>query len=168
MAAHHAADAAGRERRLARPAHSAARGAGRRRPAGDVEEHLLEVVAAVAAQQLGGRALVDQAARACSISTLRHSRSTSAMLCEASSIVARVLALVALEVAAHPVGGVGIERGRGLVEQQQLGPVDQRLGQHHAGLLPGRQPAGRAVEQLLQIEVARASSAMRASARSTP
>ena len=76
-------------------------------------------------------------------------RSTSAMLCEASTTVAPWLAAIALELGAHPVGGVGIERGRRLVEQQQLGLVEQRLGEAHARLLPGRQlavaadPAGR-------------------------
>jgi len=48
------------------------------------------------------------------------------------------LAPVVLNMAAHPVGGVGIERRRRFVEQQQLGFVDQRLGESDAGLLPGR------------------------------
>ena len=96
-----------------------------------------------------------------SISTWCASRSTSPMLCEASSTVACVRGLVALEMAAQLVGGVGVERGRGLVEQQQLGLVDQRLGEQHAGLLPGRQPAERAVEEGLEVEVARRAPAMR-------
>ena len=90
---------------------------------------------------------------ACSRITSSHSRSTSAMLCEASRIVACGLALVVLEVAAHPVGGVGIERGRRLVEQQHVGLVDQRLGQRHARLLAGRQLAGRAVEERRDLHV---------------
>ena len=63
--------------------------------------------------------------------------------------MARVRGLVALEMAAQLVGGVGVERGGGLVEQQELGLVDQRLGEQHAGLLPGREPAERAVEERL-------------------
>ena len=58
-----------------------------------------------------------------------------------------------LEMAAHPVGGVGIERGGGLVEQQNVRRVDQRLGERDAGLLPGRELADRPVEELRQIEI---------------
>ena len=53
----------------------------------------------------------------------------------------------------HPVGGIGIERGRRLVEQQQLRLVDQRLRQRDAGLLPGRELAVGAIEEILQVEV---------------
>jgi hypothetical protein len=61
--------------------------------------------------------------------------------------------LVVLEIAPDHVGGVRIERGGRLIEQQQLGPVDQGLRQQHPGLLPGRQPAGRAIEEGREIEV---------------
>ena len=62
------------------------------------------------------------------------------------------LAAIVLEPAAHPVGSVGIERGGRLVEQQDLRLVDQRLRERHAGLLAGRQLAGRPVEEFVQVE----------------
>ena len=54
---------------------------------------------------------------------------------------------------ADPVGGIGIERRRRLVQQQQLGLVDQRLRQRHAGLLPGRELAVGAVEEFAEVEI---------------
>ena len=60
---------------------------------------------------------------------------------------------VGLEMLPHPVGGIGIERGGRLVEQQQLRLVDQRLRQRHAGLLPGRELAVGAVEEIVEIEI---------------
>ncbi len=65
------------------------------------------------------------------------------------------LAAVAFEMAAHPVGGVGIERGGRLVEQQHIRIVDQRLGERDPRLLSGRKAAGRTVEQIGEIELAR-------------
>ena len=84
--------------------------------------------------------------------TRSHSRSTSAMLCEAEQHRGMAVAAVAVEPGPHPVGGIGIERGRRLVEQQQFRGVDQRFGERHPGLLPGRKLAGRAVEQIGQIK----------------
>ena len=52
-----------------------------------------------------------------------------------------------------PVGGIGIERRRRLVQQQQLRLVDQRLRQRHAGLLPGGELAVGAVEEVVEIEI---------------
>ena len=52
-----------------------------------------------------------------------------------------------------PVGGIGIERGGRLVQQQQFGLVDQRLGQRHARLLPGGEFAVGAVEEVAEIEI---------------
>ena len=60
---------------------------------------------------------------------------------------------IELELGAHPVGGVGIERGGGLVEHQQLGLVEQRLGEAHARLLPGRELAVGPVEQVGEPEL---------------
>ena len=60
---------------------------------------------------------------------------------------------VVLQMLPHPVGGIGIERGRRLVEQQQLRLVDQRLRQRDAGLLSGREFAVGAIEEILQVEV---------------
>ena len=70
------------------------------------------------------------------------------MLCEASSMVAPLAVAVMLETAAHPVGGVGIERGGRFVEQQHVGMVEQRLGDRHAGLLAGADslPVGRSMK----------------------
>ena len=42
----------------------------------------------------------------------------------------------------HGPGGGGVERSRGLVEQQHLRLERQRPGEHHALLLPDRQPRG--------------------------
>ena len=52
-----------------------------------------------------------------------------------------------------PVGGIGVERRRRLVQQQQLGLVDQRLRQRHARLLPGGKLAVGAVEEIAEIEI---------------
>ena len=60
---------------------------------------------------------------------------------------------VVLQMLPHPVGGIGIERGRRLVQQQQLRLVDQRLRQRDAGLLPGRELAVGAVEEIAEIEI---------------
>ena len=85
--------------------------------------------------------------------TRSASRSTSAMLCEANSSVAPRLSRIILELPPDPVGGVGVERGGRLVEQKQLRRVEQRLGEADAGLLAGRQLAGRAVEQRLDLQI---------------
>src|SRR3984893_9909957 len=61
----------------------------------------------------------------------------------------------ALEMRAHPVGGVGVERGGRLVEKQDLRRIDQRLGKRDAGLLPRRKLAGGTVDELRQVELAR-------------
>src|SRR5207249_2100762 len=50
-----------------------------------------------------------------------------------------LLAAQAGDVRAHPRGHVGVQTQRGLVEKEQLGLVDERLGQRHALLEPGRQ-----------------------------
>ena len=64
-------------------------------------------------------------------------------------------------------GGVRIERGGRLVEQQQFRIVEQRLGQRDAGFLPGGKPAGRPVEKILQREIL-ASRAIFSSRSATP
>ncbi len=59
---------------------------------------------------------------------------------------------------AHPIGRIRIERGGRLVEQQNLGFVQKRLGERHARLLPGRELTGRAIEQIFKGEILRKSS----------
>ena len=58
-----------------------------------------------------------------------------------------------LELGAHPIRGIRIERGCRLVEQQQFGIVDQRLGESHAGFLPGREAPARTIEKLDEREI---------------
>ena len=60
---------------------------------------------------------------------------------------------IGLQMLPDPVGGIGIERRRRLVQQQQFGLVDQRLCQRHAGLLPGGELAIGAVEEVAEIEI---------------
>ena len=91
--------------------------------------------------------------------TRSASRSTSAMLWEANRIVAPRACGIVLQLSPDPVGGVGVERGGRLVEQQQLRRIEQRLGEPDARLLPRRQLAGGAVEQL---RISRRSSARKA------
>ena len=120
----------------------------------DVEEHLFEIAAAVAREQARRRVVVLDAA------ALHHDDAVAQPLDLAHVVRGEqdggaALAAIALEPAAHPVGGVGIERGGRLVEQQNLGLVDQRLGERDAGLLAGRQLAGRPVEELAEVEFVR-------------
>jgi len=65
------------------------------------------------------------------------------------------LAPEGLKPPANPVRGVRIERGGRLVEQQNLGLVDQRLGQRDARLLPRREAAGGPIEKDLERETRR-------------
>ena len=62
---------------------------------------------------------------------------------------------VILQMLPHPVGGIWIERGRRLVQQQQLRLVDQRLCQCDAGLLAGGEFSIGAVEEVIEIEIGR-------------
>ena len=63
-------------------------------------------------------------------------------------------ALIALEIGAHPVGRIGIEARRRLVEQQHLGLVEQRLRQRRRGSSgPTTGSAGLRLEQRLQVEI---------------
>jgi hypothetical protein len=60
---------------------------------------------------------------------------------------------IGLEVLPDPVGGIGIERSRRFVQQQQFGLVDQRFRQRDAGLLSRRKLAVGAVEEVAEIEI---------------
>ncbi len=68
-------------------------------------------------------------------------------------MVAPLFGAIFLELGAHPVGGVGIERSGRLVEQQHLRMIEQRLGERDARLLAGRQFAGRPVEEIVEVEL---------------
>ena len=55
----------------------------------------------------------------------------------------------------HPIAGQGIQRGEGLIEQQQPGLAPQRPGQRHALRLPARErqrPGGQAMAQAHFLE----------------
>ena len=86
--------------------------------AGDVEEHLLQILAPVARRADRPGCRDRRCGPVFSISTSVQSRSTSAMLCEASRIGAAAFAAVALQPGAHQIAGVGIEAGGRLVQQQ--------------------------------------------------
>ena len=63
------------------------------------------------------------------------------------------LSLVFDQVTADAVGDVRVERSGRLVEQQHLGPVQQRLGHRHARALASGQRAVMAFEQLGEFEL---------------
>ena len=60
---------------------------------------------------------------------------------------------IGLEMPPDPVGGIGIERGRRFVQQQQFGLVDERFRQRDPRLLPGRELAVGTVEEVAEIEI---------------
>jgi hypothetical protein len=103
---------------------------------GDGEEHLLQIAAAEAGDQRLRRLVGDDAA------FLQHDHALGHPL-DLRHVVrgehhgGGADPAVILELGAHPVRRIGIERGGGLVEQQQLGLVDERLGEADARLLPG-------------------------------
>ena len=117
-----------------------------------VEKHLFQRSPSIGRDQSGRRLVLDDAA-------LMKQNDAVGQPLDLGHVVRREqqrrpagLGIV-LELAPHPVGGVRIERGRGLVEQEQIGRVEQGLGKPHARLLAGRQLAGRAVEQRLDLQV---------------
>ena len=124
----------------------------RRSPARDVEKHFLQRRAVVARHDLVGAVVVLDAAAL-------HDDDAVAQPLHLQHVVRRqqnggVMGLAVVgEMLPHPVGGIRIERGRRLVEQQQLRLVDQRFRQRDAGLLPGRELAVGAVEEVVEIEV---------------
>jgi hypothetical protein len=63
------------------------------------------------------------------------------------------VAPMGLEVGAHPIRRVRIERGCRLVEQQQFGIVDQCLGESHARFLSRREAPARTIEKLDKREI---------------
>src|SRR5262249_1310295 len=104
----------------------------------DVEKHLLQRLAAVADEQAARRVVL------LAMPPL-HDGAALAQPLDLGHVVGGeqhgrpALPAKALEVGAHPVGGVGIERGGRLVEQQHLWRIDQRFRERDAGLLPGRE-----------------------------
>jgi hypothetical protein len=119
-----------------------------------VEEHLLHVLAPEAFDQLTRAAALEHPAG------LQQDHVVAQPLDFAHVVRSQQdrgagLALIVLQVGPHPIRRVGIERRRGLVEQQHVGFVDQRLGKRHAGLLSGRQLAGLAVEELRNLHLVR-------------
>ena len=131
---------------------SASTGSGSSMPARDVEKHFFHRVAAVALDQLRGRSLVHDVARA------QHDH-VGAHPLDLAHVVRReqhraaARSLVVLEVGAHSVADVRIERGRWLVEQQHVGPVEQRLGKRDARALAGRQLPVGTLQQIDQVEL---------------
>ena len=92
--------------------------------------------------------------------TRSHSRSTSAMLWEASSTVAPRSWRKRSSRPRTQSAVSGSSEAVGSSSSSTSGRIDQRLGERHAGLLPGRELAGRAVERSARSRSS-ASSAMR-------
>ena len=61
------------------------------------------------------------------------------------------LALQALDLGAHGQAQGGVEVGERLVEQQELGPLDERAGERHALLLAARKLGRAALQQLVDL-----------------
>ena len=112
--------------------------------------------------EVGSPVAVDQLLRAAPVDdmTLFHHQDLRTQPLDLAHIVGghqdrRAGALTPLfEIAAHPIAGVRIEGSRRLVEQQQLGFVQQRLGERDTGFLPGRKLARRAFEKGRDLQVA--------------
>ena len=116
-----------------------------------VEKHLFQVLPAILAQQMLRRIVVHDAASLHDDDALAQALHLGHVVRGQQDGCATLLA-VSFQSAAHPVGGIGIERGGRLVEQQHFRAIDQRLGDRHAGLLPGRELSARAIEQVGEIE----------------
>jgi hypothetical protein len=100
----------------------------------DVEEHVLHRFPAVARDELGRGAAVDDP------TGLQHDHVVAEPLHLRHVVGGKedrraMLLAVALQPCPHPVGGIRIERRRRLVEEEELRRIDERLGERHAGLL---------------------------------
>jgi hypothetical protein len=62
-------------------------------------------------------------------------------------------AAIFLEMRSYPVGRIGIERCRRLVEKKDFRLVDKRLGESDARLLPGGQCATWPVEEIFECKL---------------
>ncbi len=123
-----------------------------RAAADDVEEHVLERFAAVSFDQNARGFVLQNAARVeqdDAVGKSFHFRHVVGGEQYRGAAGVGVL----LQLLSDPVRRVWIERGGRLVEQQQLGRIDQRLGETDARLLTGRQLAGVAVEQLGELQI---------------
>ena len=121
-------------------------------PAHHVEKHLFQRRLAVGVDQTRRRAVLDDAARIEQDDAIGEPLNLSHVVRGEQQRRAAALRVV-LELPPDPVGGVGVERGGRLIEQEKLRRVEQRLGEADAGLLAGRQFAGRAVEQILDLQI---------------
>jgi hypothetical protein len=65
------------------------------------------------------------------------------------------LASVALEKAAHPIRRVRIERGGGLIEEENLRPVEERLGKTDTSFLARGKVSGAAPKKIAEREIPR-------------
>jgi hypothetical protein len=95
-------------------------------PASDVEKDFFHVAAPVALDQFARAALVHDDAGAQHDHVVAHSLHFAHVVRREQHRAAGA-ALVALEVRAHPVADVGIERSGGLVQQQHFGLVQHGL-----------------------------------------
>ena len=117
-----------------------------------IEEDILQIAAPIAREKFRWRRVVDEAALfqhdhpIAQAFDLRH-----IMRREQDRAVA--VAPMRLEVGAHPIRRIRIERGCRLVEQQQFGIVDQCLGESHAGFLPRGEAPARTIEKLDEREI---------------
>ena len=110
----------------------------------DIEKDLFKAIPAVARDQIVRAAAVDQTAAA-------QNENLAAEALDLGHVVRRqqngraAPRPLALEIAAHPIGAVRIERCGGLIQQQQFRIVDQCFGQGDPGSLAGRKFAHRAL-----------------------
>ena len=123
-------------------------------PLARCEEHLLHVGAAVARDEIVRRALVDDGAGAKHDHVVAHALDLAHVV-RGEEHGAATRALVVLEIGAHAVADVRVERRGGLVQQQHLGLVEQRLRDRYARALPRRQLAVRAVQKIDEVELPR-------------
>src|SRR5439155_8834384 len=122
--------------------------------AGDVKENLFERLAAIASDKVGRRVVVLDAP------PLHHDDALAQPL-DLGHVVGGeqqsggALLAVLFEPRAYPVGGIGVEGSRRLVEEEHIGPVDQGLGKAHARLLASRKLPGRTFKQIGEVEFVR-------------
>ena len=116
-----------------------------------MQENFFQVFAAVARDQVGRRSAIDDGA-------CTHDGDIGGHALDLRHIVRGEQygragsRLVIDQIAADPIGGVGIERSGRLVEQQNLRPVEQGLGQGDARALAGGEIAERPLEKGARLQ----------------